>query len=278
MNRLRMSFSAIQKKMLQMIRRRRFVRSVRPRDVFLVTYPKSGTTWLGFLLANILHGARSSALNLRTYLEYIPDINDLNSSGGDLSQYSHLPDPRFFSTHSPYEPAFSRVIYMLRDPRDVMVSYWHHTRLLDPSFDLSFKDFITRHPQWPSDWHEHVQQWAVDKHANVIVLKYEHLKVDALHEVRKVLDFIDYGWDDVIVRRAIEASKFERMKALEVEHGSGRHADSLKGFLRAGKSGSWRDEIEPETLAVLESRYESVMEAVGYEPYAAKSVNEAGDR
>jgi len=264
MQMLRTSIRNTNQKVMQRIRRWKFVRSVRPTDVFLVTYPKSGTTWMGFLLANILHGMRSPSLNLRTYLKYIPDINNLYYSNGDLSEYSDIPAPRFFSSHAPYDAAFSRVIYVMRDPRDVMVSYWHHTKLIRPSFNLSLEDFVASNDQWPNLWHEHVKEWALGRHGNVFVVKYEDLKADTFSATKKMLEFIDYPFDEQVVMHAIEGSKFEKMKSLEDRYGIGHHEDSLKGFVRKGKSGSWCEEINQDALAVLEKKSGSVMKSVGY--------------
>src|SRR5574341_635303 len=262
---LKMFIPNTNQKVRQWVHRWKFVRSVRPTDVFLVTYPKSGTMWVGFLLANILHGRQSPSLNLRTYLKYIPDINQLYYGNGDLSEYSNNPNPRFFSTHAPYDPAFSRVIYVMRDPRDVMVSYWYHTKLMKPSFDLSLEDFIVSDDQWPNLWHEHVKGWVLEKHERVFVMKYEDLMANTFSATKKMLDFINYQFDEQIVLHAVEMSKFEKMKSLEEKYGSGRLDESLKGFVRKGKSGSWRDEINPDILAILEKKFGSVMKAVGYE-------------
>ena len=252
-------------KIKRWIHRHKFVRSIRATDVFLVTYPKSGTMWVGFLLANIMHGMQSPSLNLRTYLKYIPDINALYYGNGDLSEYANTPDPRFFSAHAPYDPAFPRVLYVVRDPRDVLVSYWHHTRLVKPSFAISFEEFILSDDQWPGLWHEHVEGWALRKHARVFVMKYEDLLANTVLATKKMLEFLNYPVDEQVILHAVEMSKFDRMKSLEQEYGSGQFEESLKGFVRKGQRGSWRDEIGPNSLAVLEKKFGAVMRAVGYE-------------
>ncbi|MFZ5910102.1 MAG: sulfotransferase domain-containing protein [Chloroflexota bacterium] len=251
--------------LMRPIRRRRFVESVRPSDVFLVTYPKSGTTWVGFLLANLIHGKQEPPLNLRTYLKYIPDINNSYFDGSNLSCYSDMPDPRFFSTHAPYEPAFSKVIYVIRDPRDVLVSYWHHTKVMKPWFKLTIDEYIVNGQHWPNSWHEHVAGWVLGGHRNVFVVRYEDLKKGPVDTVKKMLDFVDFPYDEELIMHAVNTSRFEKMKSLEEKYGSGQHNDSLKGFIRQGKTGSWRDEISHETLVALEKKFGFVMKAVGYE-------------
>lgn len=254
-------------KLMRPIYRRRFTKSVRPSDVFLVTYPKSGTTWVGFLLANLIHGKQATSLNLRTYLKYIPDINNLYFDGSDLSQYSDTPDPRFFSIHSSYDPSFSRVIYVMRDPRDVLVSYWYHAKLLKmkPWCNLTLDEYIVNSQHWPSAWHEHVRRWVLGRHKNVVAVKYEDLAKKPVDNVKRILDFIDFRCNEKAIKHAITTSSFENMKSLEEKYGSGKHADSLKGFIRQGKAGSWRDEISYDSLVALEKKFGSVMKAVGYE-------------
>lgn len=268
MNGRLMSLRSTYRNLQRSFRHGRFVRSIRPADVFLVTYPKSGTMWVGFLLANILQGLDGPPLNLRTYLKYVPDINDRYFEGGDLSEFSGTPDPRFFSSHAPYDRAFPRVVYVLRDPRDVMVSYWHHTKLLNPAWAPTFEDFILGADQWPGPWDEHVRGWVVDRHQNVLVARYEDLKVNTLQEMRRILDFVHLPCSEEVLGHAIREASFENMKALEMKFGSGRQDATVKGFVRSGRSGNWRDEVNQKAVAILEKRFGPVMKAVGYRPTA----------
>ena len=248
--------------------RRKFVASIRPTDVFLVTYPKSGTTWMAFLLANIIYSKQYTEqniiLNLRTLPEIVPDINELYSAGADLSKYAHLPNPRVFTVHARYDRAFPRVIYILRDPRSVMVSYWHHKRLVDPGFDLSLKDFIAKDDHWPTLWNKHVEEWLFRGHKNVMTVRYEEMDVNALEIARKVIEFIKLPSDERTIKHAVEAAKFDNMKTLEDKYGRRVQGAHEERFIRKGNTDSWREELDEESLRILEQKYGAVMTKLGY--------------
>lgn len=104
-----------------------FRRSLRPTDVFIVTHPRSGTTWMRSLIGNALVQlvfSESCELGFKNHL-YVPDVNKQYFRGGLLPNPLPGIATRFFSTHAPYDPLLPKVIYIIRDPRDVMVSYYH---------------------------------------------------------------------------------------------------------------------------------------------------------
>lgn len=249
------------------VARRRFVNSIRPSDVFVVTYPKSGTTWLGFLIANVLKTDPQEQLDLRSFVKYVPDINRVYCLGGSLRNFEMLPDPRFFSVHAPYDPSFPKVVYLLRDPRDIAVSYWHHRRLANPDFDLSMNEFIVRDDHWRSRWDEHVTEWLLDhKHPALSVVTYEQMHQETGGVLKRVLDFSGVRYTSADIKRAVEASRFDKMSKVETKFGWEGFVPERGRFVRRGQVGVWKDELDKESLRVLEEKYSKVMCEVGYEP------------
>ncbi len=247
-------------------RRRDFYAHLRLTDVFLVTYPKSGTTWLAFLLANLLRPEDHAPLNLQNYLRYVPDVNDIYWERGTL-RHASLPDPRFFIGHMRYDAALPHVVYIVRDPRDVLVSYWHHKRLTEPGFSLSIEAFVQKDDHWPCRWDEHVRDWLLPpRHPRLLAVKYEEMQIGAAVVLQKVLAFAGVNRSSDDVARAVEASRFERMRSAEEHFGLGK-VEGVKDerFVRRGKVGGWRDELGSASVRAIERAYGPVMLQMGYE-------------
>src|SRR5437667_2434462 len=101
------------------IRRRRLhPETVRSDDTFVVSYPKSGSTWQRFLIANLLRPNEPiSFLNVNGI---VPDV--YQTSEEELANH---PSPRILKSHDAFTPRFPRSIYITRDPRSVAVSIFH---------------------------------------------------------------------------------------------------------------------------------------------------------
>ncbi len=263
----------LRKRMAGWLLYRQFVSEMRMDDVFIVSYPKSGTTWLAFLVANVIKGEARQAVNLRNSIDYVPDVNKLyvKKKGmlqGTLDDYAVMPSPRFFKAHALYGRDLPKVVYLLRDPRDVMVSYWHYDRLINPAAAPSLAAFVARDDHWPCYWDAHVADWLLPgQHPRLLVVRYEEMHRDAKEVLQRVLDFADVSYTPAKIERAVAASRFEAMQSFEDQNGAAEAvADPKERFVRRGRAGGWRDELDPETLRVLEHKYGAVMEAVGYVP------------
>jgi len=101
-------------------------------DVFLVSYPRSGNTWLRNIIAEIIYG--ESGTKLGDVGKYIPDIGKYNVDEMDLKF------PRVIKSHDTYNETYRRVIYIIRDPRDVILSYYkYHSQL---KYSSTFENFV----------------------------------------------------------------------------------------------------------------------------------------
>jgi len=246
-----------------------FYPTLRPSDVFLCSYPKSGTTWLGYLIAQTLRRDDDNIrLGLNSFNKYVPDVNLSYTKRGSLAQFAELADPRFFLCHAMHDQHLPKVVYVIRDPRDTMVSYWHYRKFLSHDFNLPLADFLSSDDHWPCDWDEHVAGWLLPQsHPHLLLVRYEEMHKDAAAVLRRVLEFAGVRQTAAKIEMAVEASRFENMRAAEERFGViGKAGDESERFVRKGRVGSWQEEMGYSELRILEEKYGKVMRQVGYTP------------
>lgn len=210
--------------------------SVSCRDFFLVSYPRSGNTWIRFMLLQARPDFREE--DFLRIEEIIPDMH-----GGQA--WFDCRRTNLIKSHLPYWQPFRRVIYLVRDGRAATYSNWKYQRD-EGKHDLPFTEYL-KEPQWPSGWSEHVTAWVAAPETQ-LVLRYEEITANpraALESLCKML-----GWPISADRldHIIQNSSKEKMRAMEQASGVRLH--------RVGKSGgeSWRDAFDSETEASFTSR------------------------
>src|SRR4029077_15829333 len=135
-------------------------------------YPKSGHTWMQYLLTGVVYGLNAEYTPSTLLQSLVPDVHACR-------YYRRYVEPMYFKSHYLPRPEYRRVVYLLRDGRDVMVSYWHYLRALgQPALD--FTAAIGGAGLFPCKWHEHVEQWMANPFdAEVLLIRYEDLQTDA---------------------------------------------------------------------------------------------------
>lgn len=208
-----------------------------PNDIFIAGYPKSGNTWMQHLIASAFFGLD---------LEFAPDalLQELVVDVHRVQFYKRFTTPTFFKTHDLPKPEHRRVIYLLRDGRDVMVSYYHHLQALNGEVDF-LKMVETGEGLYPGKWQEHVSQWLKNPYgAKIMLLRYEDLQKDAVKELRRVCEFVGIQRDDAELDRAAKKSSFSNMQKREKQLGwANTQWPKEKMFVRRGKVGSHEDEM-----------------------------------
>lgn len=214
------------------------------KDIFLVSYPRSGNTWMRVLLTELIYDKVIESL--ADVEKYIPDIH-FNPIKKDVveSEFhvvkSHDPNnPRFKSSN------YKKVIYLIRDPRDVVLSHYRYSvgRGYDNDFDHFLLDWVNGRI-WPTSWQEHVNSWVgskdADERSNMIVIKYEDLKSNTVENIKIITNFIGLIINEEDILLAISNSSLSNMKEKE-EQGLRKGEDNEKMlFIGNGKSGDWKN-------------------------------------
>src|SRR5271170_6587185 len=169
--------------------------TVFPDDTFLVSYPKSGNTWVRFLLANLIYPNQTVGF---------ANINRLLPAPGVSSKrfLRNLPRPRILKSHEPFDVRFRKVIYLVRDPRDVAVSEYHFDlkkRYIAAGMTLDefIKRFVAGETSSYGSWWEHAASWIAARHANpsFLLVRYEDLLSDPIGETGKIAEFLSIPAD-----------------------------------------------------------------------------------
>ncbi|XP_074436993.1 amine sulfotransferase-like [Larus michahellis] len=226
---------------------------IKDSDIFLTTYPKSGTVWTQNILSLIIHeGHRNGTENMET-MERIPWL-EYNVKNKD---YADLPLPRVFATHLPYylvprdlRNKRARVIYVSRNPKDVMVSYYHFSKYMSAveevaDFNLFMERFLAG-KVLGSSWLDHVAGWY--SHAedfNILFLTYEEMKKDLRSAVLKICNFLGKKLSEEEVDSVVRQATFENMRKDPRANYENLPDDLVakdKGsFLRKGTVGDWKN-------------------------------------
>lgn len=257
---------------------------------WLASYPKSGNTWLRLLLAN-------------WFADEPIGINDMARVGMDLQDTSEIlwepflpadegeqlrlrpkvlerivtarPGVTFVKTHSargiykehemiPYGISCGG-IYMVRDPRDVVVSMARHMAI---PLDAAIRILDTKHSalvsaegvvQYSSDWSSHVRSWAGK---DVLTIRFEDLLEDPHVEFLKVLSFLGetHRWNSK-AQVAVDMCKFSALSEQEDRDGFVEARNSK--FFNNGRS-TWRDVLSEKQEKRIRRRHGKVMEIMRY--------------
>ncbi len=247
-----------------------------PDDVFLVSYPRSGNTWTRFLLGNLLYP--DDPVSFSNIESRIPEIY----FNRDRFMRS-LPRPRMLKSHECFQPHYPRVIYVVRDPRDVAVSFYHHNvKARNIPDDYPMASFVPRFIAGEFDqkfgtWRDNVLSWTAVRgdDPRFLMLRYEDMKRNTAGALRRVAAFLErcafrpIDSTPEALKRAIELSSAERMRALEKEEAGNwvltKGTRSDKPFVRSATSGGWKSQLAKESVEEIEGAWGGLMQSLGYE-------------
>lgn len=233
---------------------------VREDDVFLVSYPRSGNTWVRFLVANLIQYDSGEPVDFHSVHQVIPDI-EVEAHREMLRTMS---PPRLIKTHSPYDSRFKRVIYILRDGRDVMVSYYYYL-VGQGRFEGGFLEFLKKDDLYPCLWHEHAESWLQrTNQCELLLIRYEDLLRQPEIELEKMARFAGLPFDKDRLRWSVSNSSFDAMRKVEREKGRAFGPTQGFEFVRKGIVGDWKKHFDSAHKKVFKSYANQTLLRLGY--------------
>ncbi|KAH6926179.1 hypothetical protein HPB50_015791 [Hyalomma asiaticum] len=265
-----------------------------PGDLFIVSYPKCGTTWMQHIVYNIINHHPPPKNQLLSCVE----LPFLEMQGAESVEDMKKPGP--IKTHMPFRfqpySEHAKYIYVARNPYDCCVSYFYHTRGMyeyrfeDGTFDQFFEMFLEGKVDF-GDYFDHLLSWYEHRDdQNVLFVTYEQLKKDTKESVLEIADFIGevYGQmlrdDDTVLENVLSNISVKSMKQcvnsslqtscntmetalggkvpkwvalLKESVGAEAWDKPMSGdFIRKGIVGDWRNHFSEEQVKRLQQRIE----------------------
>jgi sulfotransferase family protein len=235
-------------------------RGLRPADVVLDEYPKSGGTWVAFMLGELLTGRE---VDFENQGAAVPAV------GAHRGTAPSLPGSgRLLRTHEPYRPEYGKAVYLVRHVADVAVSYFHNLRWM--KVDVDFERFLPALLRGQVDgygpWASHVESWLDAAEADVLLVRFEDLKASPEAEVRRMVDFLGVAADDEIIARAVANNSIERMRRKQDQARATvfNDRDPSGDFVRTGTVGDSAVLLDEKGHRLIERYAGRALERLGY--------------
>ena len=274
---------------------------------WLASYPKSGNTWIRmFLRSYFLSSNQKFSLNEKGMLDFevsnFPTSELLKNANIDYSNFHNIAKNwvtlqdiinlngklNFLKTHNgnfnlgnyPFTNTDNTIggIYIVRDPRDVVLSYANHfgvnndvstDMLIDEEngeqyFDEKLKEKYFR--SLMGSWSMNYLSWRHYKGRKIHLMRYEDLVKNPKKNFIKMLEYINsiisINIDQNRISKAVEETAFHKLQKLEnregfIEVGKGK-------FFRKGKVGEWKENLDPKLTKKIEDHFRKEMMELNY--------------
>ncbi|XP_070555619.1 sulfotransferase 1B1-like [Ptychodera flava] len=266
---------------------------IRHDDLFLISYPKSGTHWLMRIITLILNGSDFDA-DCR-HASAVPSLVEmlLSQEGDDPGMLmakknrglpmdfspNSMESPRFLTTHAPYDllptqfhEKRPKLIYIARNPKDLVVSAFSHfsirSRHIYDEFSELLEEFLAGQAIANfGHWGSHVLDWWKRRHEhNVLYVKYEDMRKDLKAGIKNIAEFIGKGLTPEDVDKIAHHCSFEYMKnAPQGDTFMKAMGWKENPFVRRGKVGEWKETFIVAQNEMMDKYCEQWLKGTGLE-------------
>jgi hypothetical protein len=278
--------------------------------IWLASFPKSGNTWMRAFLSSYLYldlDKENFTFNLLKKIERFPNLNQLNNIGIKPKSFldvakSWIPTQNHINlnnkinllkTHQafgnfenfPFTDSNNTLgaIYLVRDPRDVLISYSKHMKQsIDKTLDLVLEDdskgnlFEGKNSvigEMRGSWSQHYNSWKYSNLKEKIIIKYEDLINNPFDTFSKVISHLNYLFRKLSfpletnaerIRKCIQISNFNNLQNLEKKLGFSDNIKSGATFFNKGTTNQWQDELNDKIIYKIEKKFKKEMKELNY--------------
>ena len=260
-----------------------------PRDVGITTTPKAGTTWMQQICHQLRTGGNMNFSEISHVVPWIELAHDQRQRLEDAQFGDERQELRFFKTHAWEEhcPPFARTIVVIRDPCDVLLSFYNFFEgwFFEPgsiSLDTFADEFwlargVPKSRMQNASYFVHLVSWYKKrKDPNVLFVCFEDLKDDLAREVKRIADFLsslDSRYtEDSRIQAAISRSTYEfmsqhkdkfdeKLSKISRNEACGLPKDAGMSSTKIGRglSGHARTEISPRLCQEIDKKWKEVV-------------------
>jgi hypothetical protein len=271
--------------------------------IWLVSYPRSGNTWTRLALWTLKHEEPADLDRLGNFARMainrwmidamlecdsgLLTADEIETLRPDLHAMMAASSPgKIVKVHDAWRrtrqgrpvheaAATQAALYLIRDPRDVAISWarfrgrsidWAIDYLADADTAIgNNSDSIhTQVAQHLGSWSSNVTSWIDDSGLNPLVVRYEDLLADTHHWMRAIATHLGWSPSDAVIEMAVDATRFDRLSAQERKSGFSERPRSAGSFFRSGKAQGWRGVLSAEQAARVERDHGETMQRFGY--------------
>lgn len=243
----------------------------RPDDVFISTFMKSGTTWLQYLVYEILGRPQGDYTQIN---QVVPWLEEERAALCDS-----LASPRIFKTHDRWSwvPKGKGVkyVYCYRNPKDVVVSYYHHQKMFSGHYEYEgctisefVQDVFLKYNCTEGGYYfDQVSEWLKLKgDPNIHFVTYEDMVEDLTREIKRLVKFLDVNLSEQRIEEISANGVFDSMKKDNRMNYSWREGSKIQGkstFMRKGKVGDWVNHLTEEHSREIEALADKYLVPLG---------------
>lgn len=277
-----------------------------PGKIFwLASYPKSGNTWFRVFLSNLFYQDNQPAdinnltisvmASSRNVFDEVTGVPSSELSFNEIlnlrpAVYKHLSsrakEPVFQKIHDAYittpregplipKEATKGVIYFIRNPLDIAVSFAYHSAcsfdkmiqiMNDPGYSFcgNPRKMHNQLEQKLLTWSGHVKSWTEQSSLPVHIIKYEDMITRPFETFKKAIQKLNLNKTGEDISRAIQYSNIKELQKQESEKGFSEKSPKSGSFFRKGKTGSWKEELSQSQVNQIIRDHHEVMQRFGY--------------